>query len=354
MIVRYEVFDEDYVPEEILFRDTQIRRIAVNLKPAEHGSRPVNMLCLGPPATGKTTVIKHVMRMAEHAVTGVYVNCQVHQTRQQIFLRIFEHLHGYIPPSGISFQKLYSAILRNVVEEGRILLVVLDDVNLLPAKLADEVIFLILKGHEEVDGFKAGLVGISTDMKFLASLDAKTTSVFHPDEVVFPVYDFEEMLEILRKRAVEGVVGGRVSDEALEMIAERAFEYLDLRFGIQALKMAVLNADRKGRDVVGVEDVEEVLEQSRTAFFRKMISALSREEADVLAAIYTSDVRYTGDIYAMFRSRLSYTKFYEILRKLENLRLIDTATKYDRGLKRYVVRRFRADEVLSAIDEFLK
>lgn len=354
MIVRYEVFDEDYIPEEILFRDSQIRRIAFNLKPTEHGSRPVNMLCLGPPATGKTTVIKHILRMAENSVKGVYVNCQVHQSRQQVFLKIFESLYGYIPPSGISFQKLYSAILKRAVENGDVLLLVLDDINLLPPKLADEVLFLILKGHEEQEGFKAGVAGISTDMKFLAALDSKTTSIFHPDEIVFPVYDLEEMLEILRRRAAEGVIGGRVGDEALEFIAEKAFEYLDLRFGMHMLKMAVLNAERKGKDVVGIEDAEEVVEQSKTAFFRKMISALSREDVEVLTAIYTSDARFTGDIYAMFKSRLSYTKFYEILRKLENLRLIDTATKYEKGLKRYVVRRFRAEEILAAINEFLR
>ncbi len=354
MIVRYEVFDEDYLPEQVLFRDSQIRRMAFNLKPAEHGSRPVNMLCLGPPATGKTTVVKHVLRMAEESIRGVYVNCQIHQSRQQIFLKIFESLYGYTPPPGISFQKLYSAILKKVVESGDVLLVVLDDLNMLPTKLADEVVFLILKGHEEQDGFKAGVVGISTDMKFLTALDTRTTSVFHPDEVIFPVYDLEEMREILLMRAVEGILDGKVSDEALEFIAGKAFEYLDLRFGIHLLKMAVMNADRKGKDMVEIEDAEEVLERSKSAFFRKMISALSREEAEVLVAIYSSDARFTGDVYARFRDRLSYTKFYEILRKLENLRLIDTATKYEKGLKRYVVRRFRPEEVLSAVSEFLR
>ncbi len=354
MIVRYEVFDEDYIPEEILFRDGQIRRIAFNLKPAEQGSRPVNMLCLGPPATGKTTVMRYVMKMSGDVVRGVYVNCQFYQSRQQLFLKIFETLYGYTPPPGISFQKLYTSILKRSVESGEVLLIVLDDINLLPQKMINEVLFLILKGHEEMEGFKAGIVGISTDMRISASFDSRIASVFHPDEIVFPVYDLEEMLEILRRRAVEGIIGGRVSDSALELIAEKAFEYLDLRLGINLLKMAVLSAERSGRDTVTVEDVEENIERSKSAFFRKMITALSREEADVLLAIYTTGERYTGNIYAMFRDRMGYTKFYEIIRKLENLRLIDTATKYERGLKRYIVRRFRAEEVLSAIDEFLK
>ncbi len=354
MIVRYEVFDEDYIPEEILFRDEQMSRIAFNLKPAEHGSRPMNMLCLGPPATGKTTVMKHILGQAEENLRGIYINCQMHQTKQQIFFKIFESLYGYIPPPGISFQKLYGSILKRGVEGGEILFVVLDDINLLPEKLVNEVIFLILKGHEEVEGFKAGIAGISTDTNLSALLDSKTLSVFHPDEILFPVYDYEEMLEILEWRAREGVVSGSVSRDALELIAERAFEYLDLRFGIHLLKMSVANADRKGKDVVGVDDVEDVVESSRDVFFRKMLSSLNREEIQVLVHIYTSRSRFTGDLYREMGKRMGYTKFFVILRKLENLRLIDTAVKYEKGLRRYVIRRFRDDDILNAVEKFLK
>ncbi len=354
MIVRYEVFDEDYIPEEILFRDEQIRRIAFNLKPAEYGSRPVSMLCLGPPATGKTTVMRYILGKAGENLKGIYINCQVHQTKQQIFFKIFESLYGYIPPPGISFQKLYSSILKKGVEGKEIFFVVLDDLNLLSEKLVNEVIYLLLKGHEEIGGFKAGIAGVSTDTNLSGLLNSKTLSVFHPDEILFPVYDFEEMLEILDRRAREGLVGGRVNREALEMIAEKAFEYLDLRFGIHLLKMAVLNAEKKGKDTVGADDVEEVAESSRDVFFRKMLSSLSRDEVDVLIHIYTSRSRFTGDLYREMGRKMGYTKFFEILRKLENLRFIDTAVKYEKGLKRYVLRRFRADEILDAVEKYLK
>ncbi|MBE8540012.1 AAA family ATPase [Geoglobus acetivorans] len=352
MIIRYEVFDEDYVPEEILFRDGQIERIAFNLKPAEQKSRPFNMLCLGPPATGKTTVMKYILKEAPPSLIGVYVNCQIHQTKQQIFSKIFDSLYGYFPPSGTSFQKLYSAILKKGVEEDRVIFVVLDDVNFLSPKLMNDIIYLILKGHEDHEGFKAAVAGISTDAKISAAFDAKVMSVFHPDEILFPVYDFDEMLEILKKRAEAGIIGGRVSQEALEFIAGKAFEYLDIRFGIHLLKMAVISADRKSRDSVSLEDAESVFEDGRTVFFRKLISALDREDLDVLKFIYGSDIKFTSEIYEALKGRMGYTKFYEILRKLENLRLIDTAAKYEKGLKRYVVRRFRREEIFRAIEEF--
>ncbi len=354
MIVRYEVFDEDHVPEEILFRDQQISRIAFNLKPAEHNSRPINMLCMGPPATGKTTVMRYILKQTQDLVKGIYINCQIHQTKQQIFFKIFERIYGYIPPSGISFQKLYSSILKKGVEENHIFFVVLDDMNLLSEKLLNEVIFLILKGHEEIEGFKAGIAGISTDTNISAILDSKTLSVFHPDEILFPVYDFDEMYKILERRAIEGITGGKVGNDALEFIAERAFDYLDLRFGIHLLKMAVINAERKGKDVVSLNDVEEVLDNSKSIFFKKILSSLNEDEIDILAHIYTTKSRYTGDIYREIEEKMGYTKFFEILKKLENLRLIDTAIKYDKGLRRYVLRRFRSEEILNAIDEFLK
>ncbi len=354
MIVRYEVFDEDYIPEEILFRDQQMSRVAFNLKPAEHGSRPMNMLCLGPPATGKTTVMRYILNQAHQSIRGVYINCQIHQTKQQIFFKIFEGLYGYIPPPGISFQKLYSSILRKGVEEGQVLFVVLDDVNLLPEKLLNEVVYLILKGHEEVESFKSGVAGVSTDAKISALLESKTLSVFHPDEILFPVYDFDEMYRILERRAEAGVIGGKVSSEALEFIAEKAYEYLDLRFGIHLLKMAILNAERSGRDLVEIDDAQNILDTSRSAFFRKILSALGSDEVEVLVHLYTSRSRYTGDLYREMKGKMGYTKFFEIIRKLENLRLIDTAVKYEKGLRRYVIRRFRSEELLSAVDELLR
>ncbi len=354
MIVRYEVFDEDYIPDEILFRDSQMNRIAFCLKPAEHGSRPVNMLCLGPPATGKTTVMRYMVTHAMESLKGIYVNCQIHQTKQQIFFKIFENLYGYVPPPGISFQKLYSSILKKGVERGEILFVVLDDINLLPEKLMNEVIYLLLKGHEELMGFKVGISCISTDSKISAQFDSKIVSVFHPEEILFPVYDLEEMYEILKKRAETGIIGGKVAEDALYLIAEKSFEYLDLRFGINLLKTSVMAADRKGKDVVAVEDVEEVIEDSRSVFFRKMISALSGDEIDVLLHIYTSESRFTGDIYREMKTKMGYTKFFKILRKLEDLRLIDTAVRYEKGLRRYVVRKFKSDDVIRAVDEYAK
>ena len=354
MIVRYEVFDEDYIPEEILFRDSQMNRIAFCLRPAEHGSRPINMLCLGPPATGKTTVMRYMMADAMKSLKGVYVNCQIHQTKQQIFFKIFESVYGYIPPPGISFQKLYGSILKKGVEKDEIFFVVLDDINLLPEKLVNEVLYLLLKGHEEIKGFKAGVACISTDSKISAHFDSKIISVFHPEEILFPVYDFEEIYHILRKRAESGIIGGKVTEDALELIAEKAFEYLDLRFGINLLKTSVMAADRKGKELVAVEDVEGVMEDSRSVFFRKMVSALNSDEIEVLLHIYSSQSRFTGDIYREMGTKMGYTKFFKILRKLENLRLIDTAVKYEKGLKRYVIRRFRSDDIIKAVDEYVK
>ncbi|WP_290902644.1 hypothetical protein [Ferroglobus sp.] len=49
---------------------------------------------------------------------------------------------------------------------------------------------------------------------------------------------------------------------------------------------------------------------------------------------------------------MSYTRFYEIINKLERLRLIDVVVgKKGRGRTRYIIKKYRADLVLKALIE---
>lgn len=112
-----EVFDPDYLPEEFLYRESQLSRLAANLKPAITGHNPVNCLCLGSPATGKTTAAKLIINdleeNAENVITA-YVNCQVAGSRHKIFASVFERIFKQQPPkTGISTTTLYNKIFES-------------------------------------------------------------------------------------------------------------------------------------------------------------------------------------------------------------------------------------------------
>jgi cell division control protein 6 len=54
------VFDESYLPERVLHRDDQIRKVEGILADAGKGSRPENILATGAFGSGKTLVVRTV------------------------------------------------------------------------------------------------------------------------------------------------------------------------------------------------------------------------------------------------------------------------------------------------------
>ncbi len=351
-----EVFDEDYLPEEYLYRESQLLRLATNLKPAVRGARPINSLCLGPPGTGKTTAIKLIFKdiTGFENVVPVYVNCQIVTSKQQVFMKIFKAVQGYEPPSyGVPFIKLYYGALKGV--KDRVLVVALDDLNfLLSDDVANDILYSLLKAHEEVEGVKVGVVGIATDVKLSARFDERVASVFHPDEIYFPLYGFEEIRDILASRAKYGFYSGVLSNEALDRIAELCYEHNDLRFGIYLMKLAGLKAEEEASRKIEPRHVEAVYENSRKVFLRKSIQALDDRERALLRLAYSSDEMTTGELYRQFReiSGVGYTKFYEILSKLENIRLIDTRFEQRGGRTRIIEKRYDPSLVLDALKGF--
>ena len=354
-----EVFDPEYLPDELIFRDQQLERISANLKPALANARPVNMLCLGPPGTGKTSCVRLIFREISEEVENlipVYVNCQLVSSNQGIFARIFEKVYGYpLPSYGIPFPKLYASILKKLKEGEKILVVALDDVNLLlDDRVMNEAIYAILKAHEDVDGIKTGVIAIGTDLKLAAKLDSRVGSIFHPDEIYFPPYGVFELFEILKQRCEIGFYKGVIEDEVIEKVAELTYEAGDLRVGLYTLKMAGIEAEKRGSKKIEIDDVLKVYEGSKKVFLRKCIAMLDETERDLLKLVYLSGELTTGELYEKFkeRRRLSYTKFYNLLTKLETLRTIDLVFKnLKKGRTRVVMKRFEPNVILDALKE---
>jgi len=355
-----DAFDFDYIPEEFLHRDGQLNQLMLNLKPALKKSQPINTLCLGPPSTGKTTAVKLIFREIENEsdeVIPVYINCQIINSKQQIFSKIFRSVYGYSPPSyGVPFIKLYYSILNKIVNEEKVLIVALDDLNFMfDDTTLNEVIYSLIRAHEEVEGVKTGIICISIDTRIMKRFDVNVSSIFHPSEIYFPPYSRQEIYDILSSRAKYGFYPNVLSPEALDRIVDLTYESGDLRFGIYLLKMAGLEAEKRSSRRIDVKDVENVCRNGKKVFLRKSILALNSLEVALLKLIYSNDEITSGQLFKLFRKKhpIGYTKFYEILSKLENLKLIDTG--YDRkgrGRSRIIKKIYNSEIVLNAIREF--
>ena len=242
-------FDPDYVPPNYNFRDTQMEGMAMAIRPAMRGGQPSNAVILGSPATGKTTAIKKVFEMVgknTEKVLCVYVNCQIHTTRFGIFSQIYKKVFGYMhPETGVPFSRIYDEIMKDLQKNEKSLIVAFDDINyLFQSKNANKVVYDLLRAYEEYPGVKTSIFAILSDLEFKYAFDKNVNTVFIPQEIVFPLYTYSEIEDILRDRVNAGFFPDVLSDDILEQVAMYTLENGDLRVGITLLKSCG-NIDRK-------------------------------------------------------------------------------------------------------------
>jgi len=354
------VFEIDYVPETFDHRESQLESLKYALRPAVRGSRPLNTMIRGPPGTGKTTAVQKLFGElgTKGGVRTIRVNCQVDSTRYAVFSRLFENVFDYEPPSsGISFKKLFGQITDQLVEEDEVLAVALDDVNyLFYENEASDTLYSLLRAHEAHPGVRIGVLVVSSDLNLdvIDELDGRVQSVFRPEEVFFPRYDVDEIVGILRERVERGFHDGVVEAPVLDRVAELTAESGDLRVGIDLLRRAGLQAEMRASREIELEDVESAYDRSKYVHLSRCLRGLSDSERALVEVIAEHDGEQAGAVYEAFHEAtdLGYTRYSEIVNKLDELGIVETeyADLEGRGRSRELTLAYDADAVLDRLD----
>jgi len=357
-----EVFEIDYVPEQFNFRETQMRELAFQIKPGMKGARPLNTVCRGLPGTGKTTSVKRLFAEIEETtkrLVPVHINCQIDNTKFAIFSQIYRRLSGHLPPSsGTSFKQVFDAIGRILQKEEQVLLVALDDANyLLYENELNRVLYTLLRSHEAYPGTRTGVIVILSDMDIDLSsvVDARVSSVFRPTEIYFPPYTAEEVKTIIGERVMQGLYPGCLPPEMFDLVVEQTQKSGDLRVGIDLLKRAGLNAEKRASRKIEREDICGAYEVSRYIHLASSVRTLKPDEKAVLGILARHAAgegeMNAGEVYRAIKeeSALGYTRFYEIVRKLDSLRLVDLEYRDGKGRTRVISLRYNPAKICEYI-----
>ena len=353
-----DLFELDHLPEHFFHRETQMNSLKFCVRPALQGGRPVNALCLGPPGTGKTTAIFKLFEEIEahsSSVVPVHVNCQMDSTRYSVFYQLYKKIFGHSPPSsGVSFKRVFEKVANHCVEKDVVLLVALDDINyLFPEKEVDHVLYSILRSHETYPGARMGVIAILSEPTLNYVLDPRVVSVFQAEDVVFPLYSQAEVRDILHKRVQLGFYPGVMSEDVLDLVADYAEKSGDLRVGIDLLKRSGLSAEKRASKNIGPEDVHGSYERSRLVHLTYALKSLKEDELLVLRLAAGQDSCRAGELFNRFHQETGagYTRFHEILNKLDAVRLINTdfSGAGERGRSRIIRVRYEPGEILSRI-----
>ena len=354
-----EVLEIDYVPEQFEFRDAQMRELAFQIRPALRGGRPLNTICKGLPGTGKTTSVRKLFAEIEETtkkLVPVYINCQIDNTKFAIISQIYKKLAGHLPPSsGTSFKQVFDAVARILVKDEIVLLIALDDANyLLYENEINNVLYTLLRSHEAYEGTRIGVIVIISDMDVDLSraIDARVASVFRPTEIYFAPYGDTEVQEIMKARVMQGLFTGVLSDDLLNLVVEQTLACGDLRVGIDLLKRATLSAERAARRSIEREDICGAYEISKYLHLSYTVKTLKDDERQILKSFAERSLKESemnaGDVYKSIKESFSigYTRFYEIVKKMDALRLINLQYREGKGRTRIITLRYEPAKVL--------
>jgi cell division control protein 6 len=354
-----EVFEFDYVPEQFQFRDTQMRELAFQIRPGLRGGRPLNSICKGLPGTGKTTSVRKLFSEIEETtkkLVPVYINCQIDNTKFAIFSQIYRRLTGHLPPaSGTSFKQLIDAIARILVKEELVLLVALDDANyLLYENEINKVLYTLLRAHEAYAGVRIGVIVIISDLDvdLVRAVDARVTSVFRPTEIYFPPYEPAEIREIIQVRVMQGLYPNVLSEEMLSLVIDQTQKSGDLRVGIDLLKRATMSAEHAARRSIERDDICGAYRISRYLHLSFTVKTLKDEEKKILRVLAETSRKEmemnAGEVYKTVTEsvEIGYTRFYEVVKKLDALRIINLHYREGKGRTRVISLRYEPRNVL--------
>jgi len=354
-----DVFEIDYIPDQFNYRENQMRELSFLLRPGIKGGRPLNSIIRGTPGTGKTTSVKKIFSDIDEMdskMIPIQINCQIDNTRFSILSEIYRRLTGHNPSAaGNSFKRVFESIAQAMRDQDRVVIVALDDANyLLYENELNKVLYLLLRSHESFPGTRMGVIVIVSDMDvdMTKEIDSRVRSVFAPTEIYFAPYTEPEVYHILRERVLQGLYPGVLPDEMLKLIAGHTMASGDLRVGIDMLKRATLNAEMAADREIGREHIRAAYKVSKYIHLQYSLKSLSKDEKDImrlLAEASKEDTQLTtGEVFETIQRthKIGYTTFYEIIKKLDGLRLLNLQYKEGRGRTRLINLRYDPDKIL--------
>jgi cell division control protein 6 len=371
-----DILSHNFIPETTVHRDSHIKQLADILAPALKGNHVSNCFLYGKTGTGKTLVAKYVT--SELASTSfdsikiMYINCKmkgVSDTEYRLLAELSRMLGVDVPPTGLPTDEVFKIFYNEVNKTNKNIIVVLDEIDSLVNKIGDEILYNLTRINQSLEQSKISIIGISNTPSFIDNLDPRVRSSLSEEEIVFPPYNSNQLLDILKQRAEKSFVDGVLQSGVIEKCAALAAqEHGDARKALDLLRIAGELAEREGSSVIEIRHVdmaEDKLDFDQTV---EIVRNQPKQSLAVLAAIIKAhqsgqkDVQ-TGDIFSIYEEvcgnvglkALTQRRVSDLIAELDMLGVINTRViskgRYGRTRE---IRILLHKPVLEKINEILK
>lgn len=242
MITDAKALQLETVPRDLQHRDGQLDYLSAALDPVTYGEPADHVAIYGPSGSGKTTLAKFALgQLDETVIEGFrwgYASAMADNSRTALLYRLVNdaRLGRDLPPVGTPA----SAFLDRIRDYGGQVVVVLDEVDLLPEPR-------VLLSLYDLPNVAVVTITIGQD-RLLADLDQRVQSRLRSaTTITLDSYSYAELVDIVDYRVEHGLVSGRVADGAVTHIADLAAG--DARDAIALLRRAATRARDEGVDV---------------------------------------------------------------------------------------------------------
>ncbi len=334
LIIKEEVLLPEYLPDELPGRRREIEDIAYNFKLALNGRKPENLLIHGPPGTGKTAVIKYIIKEMNDPlkVKIVYVNCWHTGTRYNILNEILKKIGVLMPRKGLSIEEMTERIVNIVKNRGLRVIVILDEMDRLIASGHGDVLYDLSRMNESF-GINLSVIGIVNDFELITNLDPRIRSSYINRDIEFKPYDVPTLKSILMERAK--VAFSAYEEEAIGLCAAYAYKRGgDARVAINLLLQAGRYAERKGKLKLDSESVEAVNKEYMNEKLEKEEIELNEIEKKIINILRERGEVKSGDLYKEFD--VSDRTIRNHIKKLVDSGIIETYTVASKGKTRII------------------
>jgi len=302
------VLRDDFIPKEVVHRDSEVQELSRALKPLVEGEQARNVLLYGPPGTGKTCISQYVMDQLEEELLDfnyMYINCWENYNRFKVLYKALEgigktlQVHRQSTPTDELYTKLKDYDKAPYV-------LILDEVD----QLEDEKVLYDLQG---LDNVHIVMIANTQESVFYNMDDRVRSRLIDSKRVQFKAYTSDQLQDILMDRAEWGLDSSAVDSSKIKKIALSSEG--DARIAIGVLRSAARRAEEQEKSDITREMIQKAVPEAKDNNRKKNEEKLNKHQEKLYEIINEEEEIQPGDLYDRYREEIDDPKSDRMLRK---------------------------------------